>query len=94
MTGPSDEQGDGDDEEDGLDELRPPSTATGPVQDPVDWEAQGEGGAELDGELNEPRPPSTATEPVQDTPESIREGRGKHASGDGESESGREGDGT
>lgn len=93
MTGPSDEQGDSEDEEVGLDEPRLPTIATDPVQDPVDWEAQGEGGAELDGELNEVREPSTATDPVQETPASLREGRDERASGDDESESGVEGDG-
>ena len=91
MTG-SDEPGDGEDEEVGLDEPRPPSTATDPVQDPIDWEAQSEGGAELDGELNEVRQPSTATEPVQDPPASVTAGRGEDASDDDECESGSEGD--
>lgn len=88
MTGQSDEPGDGEDEEVDLNEPRPPSNAMEPVQDPVDWEAQGEGGAELDGELNEVRQPSTATDTVQDTPESIRAGRGGESSGEDEDESG------
>lgn len=92
MTGAGDEPGDGEDETVELDEPRPPSTATDPVQDPVDWEAQGEGGAELDGELNEPRPPSSATEPVQEPPANVCGGRGGSASDDGERESGLESD--
>ncbi|WP_144922235.1 hypothetical protein [Halorubrum salsamenti] len=94
MTGPSDEPGDGEDDAVDLDEPRPPSTATEPVQDPIDWEAQSEGGAELEGELNEVRPPSTATEPVQEPPDSVRAGRGEDASDDDERESGSEGDGS
>ena len=50
MTGASDEQGDGEDEAVDLDEPRPPSTTTDPVQDPIDWEAQSEDDPELDGE--------------------------------------------
>jgi hypothetical protein len=91
VTGSGDEHGDGEDETVDLDEPRPPSTATDPVQDPVEWGAQGEGGAELDGELNEPRPPSTATDPVQEPPASVCAGRGEHVSGDDEDESGSEG---
>ena len=45
-----------------LDEPRPPLDAMEPVQDPIDWEAQGEGGAELDGELNELRSPARGSE--------------------------------
>ena len=92
MTGPSDEHGDGEGEPVDLDEPRPPSNAMEPVQDPVDWEAQGEGGAELDGELNEPRPPSSTTDPVQELPASVCAGRGEDASDDDECESGSEGD--
>ena len=94
MTGSGDEQGDGEDETVDLDEPRPPSSTMDPVQDPVDWEAQGEGDAELDGELNELRPPSTATDPVQEPPDSVCRGRGEDASGDDERESGSEGDGS
>jgi hypothetical protein len=93
VNGPNDEHGDGEDEEVDLDEPRPPSNAMEPVQDPIDWEAQGEGGAKLDGELNEVRPPSTATDTVQETPDSVRAGRGEEASGEDADESGA-GDGS
>ena len=92
MTGSSDEQGDGEDETVDLDEPRPPSTATDPVQDPIDWESQSEGGTELDGELNEVRPPSSTTELVQEPPASVRGSHGEDASDDDEDESGSEGD--
>ena len=78
----------GEDEEVDLDEPRPPMTATETVQDPVEWEVQGERGEELDGELNEVREPSTAMDTVQETPLSIRERRGGEASGEDEGESG------
>jgi len=94
VTGSGDEQGDGEDDTVDLDELRPPSRTMDPVQDPVEWEAQGEGGVELDGELNEPRSPSTATDPVQDPPASVCAGCGEDASGDDECELGSEGDGS
>ena len=91
MTG-SDEQGDGEDEAVDLDEPRPPSTTTDPVQDPIDWEAQSEDDPELDGELNEPRRPSTVTDPVQEPPDSVCAGCGENPSGDDECESGPDGD--
>jgi hypothetical protein len=93
VTGPSDEPGDGEDETVDLDEPRPPSNAMEPVQDQIEWEAQGEGGAELDGELNEPRPPSTATDPVQESPASVCGSHGEDASDGDAYESGSEGDG-
>jgi len=87
VTG-SDQQGDSEDEAVDLDEPRPPSNAMEPVQDPIDWEAQSEGGPELDGELNEVREPSTTMDTVQETPASVRERRGGEASGEDEDESG------
>ena len=91
MTG-SDEPSDGEDEAVDLDEPRPPSNAMEPVQDPIDWDAQSEGNAGVDGELNELQSPTTVTETVQETPASIRERRGGEASGDDEDESGSEDD--
>ena len=87
MTG-SDEPGDGADEEVDLDAPRPPTTALDPAQEPIDWEAQGEGGAELDGELHEVREPSTTMDTVQETPLSVRERRGGETSGEDGGESG------
>jgi hypothetical protein len=73
MTGPSDEP-DGDESKGDvvdLDELRPPSGTTDPVQDPVDLSevrTESSGGPESDSRspLDEPRPPSSTMDPVQD----------------------------
>ncbi|GAB7009045.1 hypothetical protein [Halorubrum trueperi] len=96
MTGSRDEPGDEREQED-LDELRPPSTTTDPVQDPVALpDAVVESGGVREGErrgLDEPRPPSTTTDPVQDPVEPAwRERDGAASSGD-EGESGAGGDG-
>ncbi|QKG93502.1 hypothetical protein HPS36_11740 [Halorubrum salinarum] len=78
----------GKDEEVDLDEPRPPTTATNPAQDPIEWEAQGESDAGVDGELNELQSPTTVTETVQETPASIWERRSERVSGEDEGESG------
>lgn len=100
MTGSGDERDDHEDGTTDLDEPRPPSTTTDPVQESVELsEARIESGNEPDGErdpLDVTRPPSSTTDPVQDAIEPARQEResgSERDASESDAESDAEGDG-